>query len=754
MTPRLVGRDLLPAALTLNQVLWQTVNIVGPVAAGVVIGTFGFGVAYAIDLVTDAGLLVAASMMRPMPPERDPVADATAAGWAAVKEGFTFVRSNRLVASTFAIDLVAMIFGMPAALFPILALTQFHRGAAIVGLLFAAPSAGALAGALSAGWVRRVRRPGVAVIWAVTAWGAAIAAFGFVGSNLPLALGFLALAGAADVISAIFRSTIAQLATPDHLRGRLSTIFIQVVTGGGPASATSKPGSWRRGSRPRSAWSRADSPASQAPSWSSRLPRAPPPSLDGRHLKRRRRARSAAVRRRTAVGRLPDTLREMSPSGTSTARAIESSVVVASNRGPVSFDRDERGRLAPRRGTGGLVTALSGVFYRDDTAWVSAAMTDGDRAVALKGRTVDNDSHQRMRYVVIPPDRYDGYYNEVSNRILWMAHHNLWDIPRSPMFDDGTQEAWHDFVESNRAFAHALAQEADNDPVYLIQDYHLCLVPGMLRELVPEAKIVHFSHTPFAGATYLRVLPVTMRTALLRGMAGADVLGFQSKQWAENYLLSARSLPELRVLRGGRLDIDGRPGAVRSFPVAVSAEPLRETANRPEADEVRAELRAWAGDSKIMLRVDRLEPSKNILRGFLAYELFLRRNPSWVGSVRFLCLFSPSREDVPEYQNYGEECLAEAERINARVRHQGMEADRGPGAGGLRLRRRGLRPVRRLVRESHVRRHEPRGDGRPAREPPRRCARALPECWRVQPARPPVARGQPVRPRRDGRGHP
>jgi len=319
------------------------------------------------------------------------------------------------------------------------------------------------------------------------------------------------------------------------------------------------------------------------------------------------------------------------------------------------------------------VTALSGVFYRDDTSWLSAAMTDGDRSVALKGRTVTSESNQRMRYVVIPPDRYDGYYNEVSNRILWMVHHALWDIPRSPMFDDDTQDAWNDFVEASRAFSEALVQEADSDPVYLIQDYHLCLVPGMLRELVPEAKIVFFSHTPFAGATYLRILPVTMRTALLRGMAGADVLGFQSKQWAENYLLSARSLPELRVLRGGRLQIEGRTAAVRAFPVAVSAEPLRETANRPEADVVRDELRGWAGDAKIMLRVDRLEPSKNILRGFLAYELFLRRNPSWMGAVRFLCLFSPSREDVPEYQNYGEECLAEAERINTEFRRKSWQ---------------------------------------------------------------------------------
>ena len=235
MTLRLVGEELLPAALTLNQVLWQTVNIVGPAVAGVVIDALGFGAAYGIDLVTYAALFIAATMMRPMPPERGDADGATqgdATGWAAVTEGFAFVRANRLVASTFAVDLVAMIFGMPAALFPVLAVTQFHRGPATVGLLFAAPSVGALVGALSGGWIRRVRRPGMAVLWAVAAWGSAIAAFGLVGSNLSLALGFLALAGAADVISAIFRSTIAQLATPDRLRGRLATIFILVVTGG------------------------------------------------------------------------------------------------------------------------------------------------------------------------------------------------------------------------------------------------------------------------------------------------------------------------------------------------------------------------------------------------------------------------------------------------------------------------------------------------------------------------------------------
>jgi predicted MFS family arabinose efflux permease len=229
MTPRLVGKELMPSAVALNQVLWQTVGIVGSAVGGLLIAKVGFGAAYGIDLATYGALFLAAFMMRPMPPDRAP---GSPTGWAAVKEGFAFVRRNRLIQSTFVIDLIAMIFGMPQALFTFLAVTQFHRGPALVGLLFAAPAVGALMGAFTAGWVKSIRRQGSAVIWAVVAWGAAITAFGLVGAHLALALFFLALAGAADVISAIFRNTITQLETPDSLRGRMSQIFILVVTGG------------------------------------------------------------------------------------------------------------------------------------------------------------------------------------------------------------------------------------------------------------------------------------------------------------------------------------------------------------------------------------------------------------------------------------------------------------------------------------------------------------------------------------------
>lgn len=337
---------------------------------------------------------------------------------------------------------------------------------------------------------------------------------------------------------------------------------------------------------------------------------------------------------------------------------------MASNRGPITFEIGEDGAPVERRGSGGLVTALSDVFLRDDITWISSAMSDADTGAARAGRELMVEPGLRARFVLIPADRYESYYNKIANQMLWFAHHCLWDIARSPIFDDHTAQDWQAFVDVNRAFAQSLAQEA-NDPVFLIQDYHLCLVPEMLRELRPEAKIVHFSHTPFAAPMYLRVLPVEMRASIVRGMAGADVIGFQSRAWGENFLLSAQGLSDVHVdQRRGRLALGGRKAYVRTFPVSVNAASLRETAARPELKAIAKEIAGSRGGRSLLLRVDRLEPSKNILRGFLAFELFLNRHPSWRRRVTFMALLSPSREELDEYQTYAEECLAQAKRIN------------------------------------------------------------------------------------------
>ncbi|HSJ49808.1 MAG TPA: MFS transporter [Actinomycetota bacterium] len=229
MTPRLLPRELLPAAAALNQITWNFAGLVGPALAGVVVGQLGLAWAYGIDVASIVLLLFAAIAIRPMPPLEG---ERAAVGWKAVREGFAFLRGRRVLQSTFVIDVVAMVFGMPRALFVVLASTQFHRGDEVVGLLFAAPAVGALLAAATTGWVGRIKHQGRAVIWAVIVWGAGITTFGLVGSNLWLALVLLALAGGADVISAVFRNTILQLTVPDHLRGRLSGIHILVVAGG------------------------------------------------------------------------------------------------------------------------------------------------------------------------------------------------------------------------------------------------------------------------------------------------------------------------------------------------------------------------------------------------------------------------------------------------------------------------------------------------------------------------------------------
>jgi trehalose 6-phosphate synthase len=351
---------------------------------------------------------------------------------------------------------------------------------------------------------------------------------------------------------------------------------------------------------------------------------------------------------------------------------FDAPLIVASNRGPVTFEREDDGSLTPRRGAGGLVTALIGALQAVEGMWVAAAMSPEDRElVASTNGRIDMHgfgANYRLRYLDIPPDVYDGYYNHVSNGILWFVNHYLWDTPRAPTFDSATDEAWDRYVEVNRAFAEALAEEAnafDTQPVFLIQDYQLCLVPRFLRELIPHALIAHFSHTSMAGHTYIRILPAKIREGVLRGMLGADVLGFHSEMWADNFVSAARSVPGVRAdLAHSRVIAEGRQVAVRVHPISVEAGPMREAAATAEVTRLRKDLNSWRGDRRLILRVDRLELTKNIVRGFEAYELFLHRYPEWRGRVVFLALLSPSRMDIPEYREYAEQCVAEADRIN------------------------------------------------------------------------------------------
>jgi MFS family permease len=225
---RVVPREDLPWAISISQVSWNVSSVLGPAFGGALIAAFGLPAAYATDALTFAVSIATIWAIAPMPP----LGGAARFSLAAIREGLRYARQTRVLLATFVVDLDAMIFGMPTALFPILSLDVFHAGAEGVGLMTAAPAAGALLGALFTGWVHRVRLQGRAVIAAVAVWGLAIAAFGLTTFSFALALVFLAIAGAADMYSAIFRSTILQVGLPDHLRGRLSALHLTVVTGG------------------------------------------------------------------------------------------------------------------------------------------------------------------------------------------------------------------------------------------------------------------------------------------------------------------------------------------------------------------------------------------------------------------------------------------------------------------------------------------------------------------------------------------
>ena len=245
ITPNLIRRELLPSAAALTQILMQTGLTAGPALAGLVISRVSLAAAYWIDVVTFAAAIAAVLAIGPQPPQDG----GTRASFASVGEGLRFLRGQRLILGTFLIDLNAMVFGIPRALFPALGTGLYAGGAGTVGLLYAAPGAGALVGAFFTGWVGRVRRQGMAVIVSVLLWGGAVAAFGLV-SWLPLGLALLALAGAADMVSAVFRSTILQVSLPDAMRGRVSGVHIAVVTGG-PRLGDAEPGAVAAVTNPR-----------------------------------------------------------------------------------------------------------------------------------------------------------------------------------------------------------------------------------------------------------------------------------------------------------------------------------------------------------------------------------------------------------------------------------------------------------------------------------------------------------------------
>lgn len=324
-------------------------------------------------------------------------------------------------------------------------------------------------------------------------------------------------------------------------------------------------------------------------------------------------------------------------------------LVIVSNRGPLAFQLGPDGEPVARRGAGGLVTSLGPAVASTGATWVAAAVSDADRRAA-GGGVVEAEGF-RLRPLVIEPGAYRQYYDVVANATLWFLNHGLFDLPRRPRIDRRWHEAWSTFREVNRAFARAVADVAPEDGTVIVHDYHLPLVAPALAELRPDVRSVYFHHTPFCEPSSLRVLPEEVAAELLGGMAASAACGFHSPRWARAFEACAR-------------EVLGSAPPTFVSPAAVDGADLAGVVASEECNAQLALLEERVGDRRLIVRVDRIELSKNLPRGFLAFEALLESEPAWRGEVVFAASVYPSRDSLPEYLAYRNEVEALVERIN------------------------------------------------------------------------------------------
>ena len=350
--------------------------------------------------------------------------------------------------------------------------------------------------------------------------------------------------------------------------------------------------------------------------------------------------------------------------------------MLVSNRAP--FEPGPGGSF--RRGAGGLVTAMLTVAQATGAPWVACARNDAERELARGEQPVEvrlDGETLRIHYVRPSPDEYHKYYSVISNPLLWFIQHYLWDLTHEPVIDDEVHDAWDNgYVRLNELFAEkiaAVARATGRRPLILTQDYQLYLSPARVRQLVPHAAMQHFVHIPWPTPQYWKILPQAMRDAIVTGLLANDIVAFQSTLDAHNFLLTCEQNLGLAVdMRERAVLREGRVTWVRSYPISIDIEALEQLAASKPVLREEAQLEKQRAE-KLIVRVDRTDPSKNIVRGFLAYDRLLSTHPEHRGKVQFWAFLQPSRQDVAEYREYLRAIRRTADAVNNRWRRNGWE---------------------------------------------------------------------------------
>lgn len=358
--------------------------------------------------------------------------------------------------------------------------------------------------------------------------------------------------------------------------------------------------------------------------------------------------------------------------------SLDPLIVIASNRGPYSFEIQEDGSFNSKRGAGGLVTALAALAEQLDILWIANALSPADKQWAEEqADTVTNVDGIDLRLVVADETAYNQFYNQISNPLLWFIQHGMWDMTRNPVIDREIWAAWEDgYVAINKLFAETIADsiktltadQPDRPVIVMPQDYHLYMLPKFLRDLVSnQVQIQPFIHIPWPGPDGWRILPEEIRNAILVSLMSSDRIGFQTRRDAFNFVQTARFWVKGAHSYGARDAItynDRRIGA-KAYPISIDVEKVENLINEGPARLHKNQIINMIGDRKLILRVDRVEPSKNILRSLQAFRTLLEDHPEHKDNVSMVMLLVPSRLAVSEYESYLRDIMAEAGMINA-----------------------------------------------------------------------------------------
>jgi len=349
-----------------------------------------------------------------------------------------------------------------------------------------------------------------------------------------------------------------------------------------------------------------------------------------------------------------------------------SRLVLVSNRGPVTFQDD--GSI--NRGSGGLVTALTGLASHREATWIASAMTAADiaRAKQAGGKPIEVESpaggEYQVKLVASDPDAYDRFYHIFANPLLWFTQHYLWDLSNAPDIRRNEVEAFEfGYNVVNDDLAQAVLEEIEGveEPVVMVHDYHLYTLPALVRSARPDAFLHHFIHIPWTQSDAWRVLPRSIREELYRGVLANDIVGFHTSSYRRNFLQCCDDLFEEFEVdhQRGVVHLDGREVWVRHYPLPIDARATKALGGRERVLEFEKTLLARRREH-LILRVDRADLSKNVLRGFSAFDLFLEQHPEFSERVTFIAQLMPSRTDVPEYAEY----LERIEALVAVVNHR------------------------------------------------------------------------------------